>query len=324
MHFRLFFSLILGFLSFGLQAQVNLEALSFMVKDYNTLSYTQDYEMVVIGKEEGCLVKKNGEEKYLLGNHATILSEENGICTFGFDKTNNETSVYWYDNNLILINEYSVIGEVNCIAGDNKGEVLYYGVEDFKKLDYYLGKIVLLTGKKTKIHKTNLPLTLVVFENGSIGVGGPITYIFKSNEKFYKEIYMGHLGYLKNDFDSDTLKVLDRISDAAYINLYTKKGDFIKNLKYEHNDSIAKVMCPDCQNRTAMLSDFTVSRNGKAIIAKDQFNTVYQLDENGKFIKYYRLSHNWEFLHFNGHGVLRYFDTDTETVKELRIFHSEE
>ena len=43
-------------------------------------------------------------------------------------------------------------------------------------------------------------------------------------------------------------------------------------------------MCPDCQNRVAILSDFTVSRNGKDIIAKDQFNTVY-LDENGKLIK---------------------------------------
>ena len=319
---RLLFILCFGLSASGLSAQVNLENLSFSVDDYNTLSYTTNGETLVIGKSQGCLVKSSSGQELLSGNHAIILSKEKGICTFKFFEDEQQTIVYWYSNELNLLKEFQIAGEVNSIACNKTGDVLYLGVENSS--DLYLAKLELFTGQETQVYETNLPLNVVAFKNGKIGVGGPITYIFRPNEKLDHKIYLPHLGYLKNDYESDTLKVLSRISDASFIDLYTKKGYLIKSLKFEHSDSMLRVMCSECERGVAMINDFSISRNGLAIIAKDQFNMVYQLDANGKLIKYYSLSHNWMFLHFNGHGVLRYFDKSTETINEFQVFDIDE
>lgn len=311
-------------------AQTNMEHLNCFPDTFNTLSYSHNENTIVLGRKSDCMMwKRNGKGdeykiSYLKGNHAVILPHGKGLCTFIYNKERDSSVLLWYKQGAAVAGTFQYKGQVNSIAPTTDGTGLYVAVE-YDVFKNYLEKIDLNSGVRYVIDKLPLALNVVVFENDFIGLGGPQTIIYKPNERTYRSATLPHLGYIKSTYKSDTFKVLSEISDGAYINLYDSKMKFLNSIEHrwdenEIDTTIGTRRCPECNYSTlSSFVDFDISRDGKIIVAKDQFNKVFLTDNDGRQLHVFENSENWWFLHFIDKDTFRYFDVEKMEIVNRNI-----
>lgn len=326
------FTFILSIIAFCLYGQINLEHLNCFEDEYNTLSYSDDYGMFLLGTRKGCYYERKGNDTVglisskLRGTHGLILSGFKGICTFEYIESTDTTVIWYYDLERIPKRNFDINGQVNSMASTLDGKGLYLAIE-YDVFRNYLEYLNLETGERHVVDKLPLALNAVVFNDGKIGLGGPDTKLYKPNERYYRSATLPHLGYIKSTYVSDTIKVLSEISDGAYINLYDSKMKLIKSIDHrwpqsQVDTSTGTRRCEECTGGTlSSFVDFDVSTDGKVIAAKDQYGKVLLLNLEGELLHIFKDSESWWFLHFKDKNTLFYYDFKMHLIVPERIDH---
>lgn len=304
--------------------QLNNLSLDNSNKTQNSLSINIDSSLILIGLDNHIDLIIDSNKIELIGTHAFLNIADEKIITFKNNPTK-ESNLFIYNIDGELLDSFQVEGEITGIS-NSKDQNIFLSLIRKKGNDDFgiLIKMDITNGKEEIIFSPRIAeLTSVnqLLNNNIAVTGTEKNFILNQQGEIIKEIGAPARSFGKVSSDKKLFLILQEYSDGSYIDIYDMEGTFVNKIEFEHkkNPKEGTRICDFCITKTASFIDFDISPNKKLIIAKDQFNEVFLIDQNRKLIEIFENSSSWSFVSFINNQKFLYFDSTDNKIKTKTI-----
>lgn len=306
-------------------AQFNTASLDF-IGAYNSLSIDSATGLMLIGRADHVDYLHNEKQLELKGIRGFIQKNPDVVLTYaGISEYTSILYLYSFEGELIkeipfkgiisaltaLPGEYTVYLTVNIKIDDLSSESAVYSFD----LVTLQTKLVFFPG----IYDLT---SISILQNGKLGISGTQnSYIISMQGQIIKEIPAPHRSFAKANRQQDLFMILQEFSDGSIIELYNTNGEILRTIDYKHKKKPFQGTrrCTECRTKIASFEDYDLSPDQRLLLARDQYNQVFVLDEYDTLNRAFEDSRDWCFLTWISNTEFMYLDSKTNEVKRITL-----
>lgn len=295
-------------------AQTNVLEMDISRNDLNTVSFDEDFDIILKSKDKIVYLFSASDTIILNGIFGIVSPNESTVYTADYEVTTDSSLIRSYTIEGKLKDSIYISHHVTGLTASREGFIYVTTKSELYRV-YVERKDV------EKIHEGAEFTSVHELSNGNIAIsGGGSNYILSPTGVLVKEIIAPHRSFGKLNYSKDLFLILQEYSDGSYIDVYSENGKMFEQFKYTHEGkSPISTRRSSTPTLTASFVDFDVSPNGKILLAKDQFENVYLVNRKGKAKRVYESSSKWSFLTFINESTFIYYDTNSNQIIKKKI-----
>ena len=293
---------------------------------YNSLSIDSASGLIVIGRAAHADYMRNEKQLQIKGTRAFIQKNPDVILTYtGVSDYAGMLYVYSFEGE--LKEEIPFKGVISALTATPGQHVVYLTVNT--KIDALSSESAVYSFD-ISTRQVRLVFLSGVYELTSISLlqgnrlgisGTQMNYIISLDGKVIKEIPAPHRSFSKANRQHNLFMILQEFSDGSILEFYNADGAKLRTIDYKHKKKPFQGTrrCRECKTKNASFEDYDLSPDQQLLLARDQYNQVFVLDEHIKLKMSFEDSQDWCFLTWVSNTEFMYLDKKTNEIKRKTL-----